>query len=83
MGEFDNISRTGYNSNICTDNLGKENSNFIDSKTNKINYVQSGLSSFLLIVMTASFWFVFVGFAHHHPNTFHDGDEPRPEPDFG
>ncbi|KAG4071127.1 hypothetical protein HA402_014395 [Bradysia odoriphaga] len=42
-----------------------------------------GLTSFLLIVMTASFWFVFVGFAHHHPNTFHDGDEPRPEPDFG
>ncbi|OXA47486.1 cytochrome b5-related protein [Folsomia candida] len=43
----------------------------------------AGLTASLTIVMVGSFWFVFVGFAHHHPNSFHDGDEARPDPDFG
>lgn len=45
--------------------------------------IKAGLTASLTIVMVGSFWFVFVGFAHHHPNSFHDGDEARPDPDFG
>jgi len=35
--------------------------------------------------MMSSFYFVFItnNSAHHHPVNFHDGDEPRPDPDFG
>jgi fatty acid desaturase len=45
----------------------------------------SGFKAWLLVQGTSTYLFGFVGLAagHHHPVCFHDGDEPRPDPDFG
>lgn len=46
---------------------------------------QAGLSSWTIILCTSTFWFAFVSnnSSHHHTDCFHDGDEARPNPDFG
>ncbi|CAG7829100.1 unnamed protein product [Allacma fusca] len=38
-----------------------------------------------LLHMVCSYWVTATGLnaAHHHPICFHDGDEPRPNPDYG
>jgi hypothetical protein len=45
----------------------------------------SGLQAWLLIHLASSYFFALCGLnaAHHHPTCFHDGDEARPDPDFG
>jgi len=48
------------------------------------NFLQAVLS-WVIIHTTASFYFGLFSFtvAHHHPSIWHDGDEARPDPDFG
>ncbi|ODM92570.1 Cytochrome b5-related protein [Orchesella cincta] len=45
----------------------------------------AGFQAWAIILTASSFWFAFVSnnSAHHHPLCFHDGDESRPDPDFG
>jgi len=45
----------------------------------------SGLKSWFVIHVASSYFFALCGLnaAHHHETCFHDGDEARPEPDFG
>ena len=47
--------------------------------------VVSGIKSWFIIHIASSYFFGLCGVnaAHHHPVCFHDGDEARPEPDFG
>jgi len=44
-----------------------------------------GLRSWIFIQTVASYVFLTIGAnaAHHYPDSFHDGDEARPDPDFG
>ncbi|CAG0894459.1 unnamed protein product [Cyprideis torosa] len=39
------------------------------------------LKLFICIQMVCSFWYILIGFTagHHHPETYHDGDELRPK----
>jgi cytochrome b involved in lipid metabolism len=45
----------------------------------------AGFISWVIIHTAASFTLLEIGQngQHHHPNIFHDGDEARPDPDFG
>ncbi|CAG7836518.1 unnamed protein product [Allacma fusca] len=45
----------------------------------------SGFKSWLLVHGSCGYAFALIGLAagHHHPVCFHDGDEARPDPDFG
>ncbi|CAL8110466.1 unnamed protein product [Orchesella dallaii] len=47
--------------------------------------LMAGFQAWAVIISATSFWFAFVSnnSAHHHPHCFHDGDESRPDPDFG
>jgi fatty acid desaturase len=47
--------------------------------------IWTGVRSWLWIHTVSSFVLLSIGAtaAHHHPDIFHDGDEPLPDPDFG
>ncbi|CAL8094440.1 unnamed protein product [Orchesella dallaii] len=47
--------------------------------------VWAGVRCWLIVLAVASYWVGLVGInaAHHHPDCFHDGDDPRQDPDFG